>query len=60
LQQHFITVGAFKGHDGYGADKGYDPFKDDQLGAVFVTLDPEGKCVDVDLTLEQVYKRLEI
>jgi len=37
IQQHFITVGAFKGHDNYGADKGYDPFKNDQLGAVFIT-----------------------
>ena len=58
LQQHYITVGTFKGHDGYGANMGYDPFKDNQLGAVFITLDPEARDVDVDLSLEQVYKRL--
>jgi len=58
LQQHYINVGTFKGHDGYGADKGYDPFKDDQLGAVFITLDPSKRDVDVDLSLDQVYKRL--
>lgn len=60
IQQHFINVGAFKGHDGYGENMGYDPFRDDQLGAVFITLDPESKIVDVDMSLEQVYKRLDI
>jgi len=60
IQQHFVTVGAFKGHDGYGSDKGYDPFKDDQLGAVFLTLDPDQKSVDVDMSLEQVYQRLGV
>jgi UDP-2,3-diacylglucosamine pyrophosphatase LpxH len=58
IQQHYINVGSFKGHDGYGADKGYDPFKDDQLGAVFITLDPNTKAVDVDMSLEQVFNRL--
>jgi hypothetical protein len=58
IQQHFINVGAFKGHDGYGEDKGYDPFKDDQLGAVFLTMYPDSKHVDIDMSLEQVYKTL--
>lgn len=60
VQQHFITTGAFKGHDSYGADKGYDPFRDDQLGAVFLTLHPDSKHVDVDMSLEQVYKTLNL
>ena len=60
IQQHFITVGAFKGHDGYGEDKGFDPFKDEQLGAVFITLYPNKKQVGVDMSLEQVYRRLDL
>jgi predicted phosphodiesterase len=59
IQQFYINVGAFKGHDSYGADKGYDPFKDDQLGAVFVTLNPEERNIDIDMTLEQAYNRLD-
>lgn len=59
IQQHYINVGTFKEHDNYGADKGYDPFTDDQLGAVFVTLYPDKRDVEVDMTLEQVYRRFE-
>jgi UDP-2,3-diacylglucosamine pyrophosphatase LpxH len=58
IQQYYITVGPFKGHDNYGEDKGYDPFKDEQLGAVFITLDPESRDIEVDMSLEQVYKNL--
>lgn len=59
MQQFYINVGAFKSHDNYGADKGYDPFKDDQEGAVFVTLYPDQRDIEVDMSLEQVYRTLE-
>lgn len=58
IQQYYINVGSFKAHDGYGADRGFDPFRDDQLGAVFVTLDPDQRDIEVDMSIEQVYKRL--
>ena len=60
LQQHYINVGTFKGHDGYGADMGYDPLRNDQLGAVFITLNPDNRDVDVDLSLQQVFNRLDL